>query len=118
MRLQKFSGRLKKPRLYMRLVVGDSMMPTLSNGQLVLFVPKRRLQAGSIVMVRHGGKEKIKRLARIEDDRVYLLGDNAIASTDSRKFGWLDVAAVQGELIWPRRASTQPEELLSTMSKL
>jgi phage repressor protein C with HTH and peptisase S24 domain len=81
------------------------MLPTLAAGQLVLFVA-RSAQVGDIVMVRHDGLEKIKRIARLEHGRVYLLGDNPQASTDSRDFGWLGQETIRGVLYWPKQRST------------
>lgn len=53
-------------------------------------------------MVNHDSLEKIKRIARSEHGRVYLLGDNPQASTDSRTFGWLGEEHIRGVLYWPR----------------
>ncbi len=102
MKLLKSSRRPKKPRFYVRRVVGDSMLPGLRAGQLVLFVACCQLSVGDVVMVRHNGLEKIKRIARLEERRVYVLGDNPAASTDSRQFGWLDLDAVAATLLLPR----------------
>lgn len=33
---------------------------------------------------------------------VYVVGDNAQASTDSRSFGWLQPDEVIAKVIWPR----------------
>lgn len=89
-------------RLQLRRIMGDSMLPTLRQGQLVLFASGHPAKVGDIVMIRHNGVEKIKRVARLEGGRVYLLGDNPEASTDSRQFGWLGVEVIRGVLLWPR----------------
>lgn len=91
----------RKP-LLLRRVIGDSMLPTLRPGQLVLLAAGRRPKVGSIVMISHDGVEKIKRVARLEATRIYVLGDNPVASTDSRQFGWLGLECVEATLVLPR----------------
>ncbi len=108
MKSQTYSGRPKKASnstswLQLRRIHGDSMAPTLMAGQLVLFTSPRSCKVGDIVMFRHNNVEKIKRIARLEGGRVYLLGDNPEASSDSRTFGWLGVEVIRGVLLWPRQ---------------
>ncbi len=106
------SGRPKKPSLakpvglLVRRISGESMSPTYRAGQLVVFAAGRPLHVGDVVMFRHDGKEKIKRIARLESGKIYVLGDNPTASTDSREFGWLGTEHVLGSLVWPRRKTT------------
>ena len=83
------------------------MLPTFRPGQLVVAAaPVRSVSVGDIVMIRHDGQEKIKRVAQLRaDNELYVLGDNPLASTDSRSFGWLPVTMVRAKIIWPRRIS-------------
>ena len=93
----------KKPKLLLvRRVAGDSMLPTLRAGQLVIAVRPYRLRAGMIVIVYHQGLEKIKRITHIDSGKLFVEGDNAGSSTDSRSFGWLSVDVVIGKVIWPQ----------------
>jgi len=101
MKLLKSSGKLKKPRIYIRRVVGHSMSPTLQPGKLVIFVTSKP-KVDSIVMLRHDGREKIKRLALERAGRIYVVGDNPPMSTDSRDFGWLPTDTIIAKLLWPR----------------
>ncbi len=78
------------------------MLPTLRPGQVVVFTRSRKPGVGDIVMITHEGLEKIKRIARAEPGRIYVLGDNPAASTDSRTFGWLGEEHIIGVLQWPR----------------
>jgi phage repressor protein C with HTH and peptisase S24 domain len=107
MKSPKFLPRPRKPRLFLlRRVAGDSMLPALAPGTIVLGVRFRRLRPGDIVIIRHDGMDKIKRIKLVELDRVFLIGDNLQASTDSRDFGWLDKKSILARAIWPPRRRT------------
>lgn len=88
--------------IYIRRIVGDSMLPGLYPGSLVVGVSSRRRRIGDVVMLRHNGTEKIKRLAKIRPDQVYVVGDNPGSSTDSRDFGWLPQEVIFARIVWPR----------------
>jgi SOS-response transcriptional repressor LexA len=78
------------------------MAPTLVAGQLVVGRQTRDLRPGDVVIVSHNGLEKIKRIEKQQGDLIYLLGDNAGASTDSRSFGWLPAKVIIAKVIWPK----------------
>jgi phage repressor protein C with HTH and peptisase S24 domain len=78
------------------------MAPTLKPGQLVIGRQTRELRPGDVVIVSHDGLEKIKRIEKQQGDLIYLLGDNAPASTDSRNFGWVQAKAIIAKVVWPR----------------
>jgi nickel-type superoxide dismutase maturation protease len=99
---QQYSGKQRKRKIKLRRVVGESMLPTLRPGQLVIVGERTTLRVGDIVMIFHDGIEKIKRVARLDAGRVYVLGDNPHASTDSREFGWIGAELVVGKVLWPR----------------
>lgn len=89
--------------ILIRRIVGNSMLPTLRPGSIVIGWSKpRRFKVGDVVIIEHNGREKIKRISELRDDQVFLLGDNPVESKDSRHFGWLDVGAVRARLLWPR----------------
>lgn len=76
---------------------GNSMEPTLRDGQRSLFVrPYRSGRVGDIVLLRHSGELLIKRVTETRDGMIWVLGDNREESTDSRKFGWIDSREVVG----------------------
>ncbi len=87
------------------------MSPALWPGDVIwatgLF---RSLRPGEVVVARHGGLEKIKRITDVHNDRVFLTGDNPAQSTDSRSFGWLNTQAVIAKVVvvWPRRRRVKP----------
>jgi nickel-type superoxide dismutase maturation protease len=71
------------------------MAPTLRHGQQVLVAP-RAPQIGEVALVEHPerpGFQMLKRVARIEEGGLWVLGDSAAASTDSRHFGLVRDAA-------------------------
>lgn len=89
--------------IFIRRVVGNSMSPKLTAGQLLLATPLfRRLHPGQVVIVEHDGKQKVKRIERIKGDKVFVIGDSLRASTDSRHFGWLEYSQIVAKVIWPK----------------
>jgi len=78
------------------------MAPGLVEGQVVVGRQTRELKAGDVVIVSHDGIEKIKRIEHHEGDLIYLLGDNAGASTDSRTLGWLPAKSIIAKVVWPQ----------------
>ncbi len=80
-----------------------SMAPMLKPGQIIIATSRRRpLKPGQVVVLRKNNRELIKRIERIEDGRVFVIGDNPAFSTDSRQFGWLDTQTVVGLVIHPK----------------
>lgn len=95
------------------VVQGDSMLPTLLEGDVLVCIPvlpgvrTLLLRPGRIVVVRHPVRAKVlvvKRLTAVVGDRVEVQGDNRGASTDSRQWGWLPRAAVRQVAVrrWPQ----------------
>jgi hypothetical protein len=72
---------------------------------------RHRLKVGDIVIFYHEEKEKIKRIDKIEDDKLYLLGDHPAASSDSRDFGWLKIDSVIAKVIWPAAPKHRAETI-------
>jgi phage repressor protein C with HTH and peptisase S24 domain len=89
--------------LTIRRVVGDSMLPVLSPGSLIVATGfYAHLKKGDIVIFRHHGIDKIKRIEDIRGQEFYVLGDNASDSSDSRTFGWIPKSTIKAKVIWPR----------------
>lgn len=89
------TGRRRRVR-----VVGDSMRPTLTEGQYVLVDPDRRPEPGQLALANHPDRPDllvVKRVAAVLDDGRYeLRSDNVEAGTDSRTWGPVPAEAVVG----------------------
>ena len=84
-------------------VIGDSMKPTLYEGNIVVYRPTKRRtllpEVGSIVIVEDPLQSNfliIKRVVLIKDSGVELKGDNENESIDSRNFGIVHSAKILG----------------------
>lgn len=72
-----------------------------------LFLRRLSFLPGDIVAVRDPRQTRrilIKRISEINDDKVLVMGDNPLASTDSRTFGPITLDMVLGKVIyryWP-----------------
>jgi nickel-type superoxide dismutase maturation protease len=86
-------------------ISGESMSPTLKNNDIVLVNRLAYLfyspTCGDVVACHdpRGGKVLIKRIAKIENNRYFVLGDNLEHSTDSRKFGMIEKSAIVGKVL-------------------
>lgn len=78
-------------------VYGNSMLPTLQEGQEVLTFNWVKVKVEDIVVVKSG---IIKRIQKIIDNKIYLVGDNKDQSTDSRHFGPIDLDQVIGKVVY------------------
>ena len=69
-----------RPLIRLARVTGDSMTPTLLDGERVLFV-RRGWQVGDIVLANvDGDAPVVKRILRVEAGELYLRGDNVAIS--------------------------------------
>ena len=81
------------------------MAPKLHPGQLILATAFfKKLRPGQVVIVERENKQLIKRIERIKEDKVFVVGDNLNASIDSRQFGWLDQSCVIAKVLRPNLA--------------
>ena len=79
-------------------VNGNSMWPTLRDGDIVRFeiIDSKFLEPNLVVLFKHHFKKEfnlIKRISTIEDGEVFLVGDNPDpnASEDSHNFGRINI---------------------------
>ncbi|MDP6324232.1 MAG: S24 family peptidase [Candidatus Thalassarchaeaceae archaeon] len=79
-------------------VRGDSMWPTLKDGQFVNAIRDAEPLVGDIAVVKHPMKETIliKRIKRIEHDEMFIEGDNPdpLGSEDSHNFGPVSTSSI------------------------
>ena len=103
MKLTRFLKKLNKFKpVVFRQVVGSSMLPRLDEGNIVIASGWfRKLQPHDVVIIKHEGLEKIKRVQHVDKDKLYVVGDNDSFSTDSRHFGWIDNSYVLAKVLWP-----------------
>ena len=85
------------------LVEGDTMLPSLKNGDGDLIDPDAEIAAGDIIIAKHPFKKSViilKRLAEIDENGNYfLVGDNPSESTDSRTFGAISAKHILGKAV-------------------
>jgi len=77
------------------------MEPTLHDGDWILARRDGRAGVGDLVVLEHpqrAGLLVVKRVARIDAEGYWVLGDAPGASTDSRQFGV--VPALVGRVVW------------------
>jgi type IV secretory pathway protease TraF len=77
------------------------MSPNLTPGRIVLGWNIGKPKVGELIIFRHQGLDKIKRVSSIENDAFYVLGDNPDESTDSRSFGYIERGQVVARVVWP-----------------
>ncbi len=88
--------------MFVRRVLGKSMLPTLKPGQLVLAIKDKNPAESDIVIAKLDGREVVKRITAVNNGQYFLIGDNRQASTDSRHKGPVTNNAMLGRVIWPR----------------
>jgi phage repressor protein C with HTH and peptisase S24 domain len=88
---------VKLPVCFYR-VQGSSMLPTFRHGDTLIGWRWGRPRVGRIVVAIRE-RPLVKRIVRINAGEVWLEGDNATGSTDSRHFGPLPISRVEATIV-------------------
>ena len=85
---------------------GKSMEPTIKEGNILFFSRYvDDIEEGDIVIVKTNkkmsdeSKKVVKRVAKITNTNVYLLGDNRNNSKDSRMYGYVNRNLIEGKVL-------------------
>lgn len=81
-------------------VFGNSMYPTLKQGQEVLTFNWGKPKVGDMVVIKKDGREIIKRIHLSSGRGTFVQGDNEKESTDSRHFGPINKSQIIGKVIY------------------
>ena len=82
-------------------VTGQSMSPTLEDGDYVITKKPRQYRAGLIYVINHIDLGRIiKRLQDTKHDRCFFIGDKPNASTPSSLIGAVEKERIVGQVIW------------------
>jgi len=83
------------------------MFPTLKPNQDILSFNwayfGKKPKVGDIVVIKVNGKAMVKRVQNVYDRKVFVTGDNSQESTDSRRFGPINIDQIIGKLIYKSR---------------
>jgi SOS-response transcriptional repressor LexA len=75
------------------------MKPTIGHGLVAIFVRRSNYTVGAIVLATLGGREVVKRIRKIDGDKVWLKGDNPLESTDSDELGPVNINDIKARLL-------------------
>lgn len=89
---------------FTRFKVADSSMePTFKEGDLLLVNRLAYLfrgpRIGDVVVLKDHEMFLLKRVAAANGEKVYVVGDNAAQSRDSRDFGWVKKENIIGKVL-------------------
>lgn len=76
------------------------MEPVFHENDRVLVNAWSKVFPGDHVVCRAEGRILLKKIAHKEEGRFFVIGENRIASTDSRDFGWIARSAILGKVIY------------------
>lgn len=85
-------------------VIGPSMEPTLTNGQIV-WARRAGVRPGALAVFREPDRPalvSIKRIVRVSEEGVWMSGDAPEIARDSRHYGWVPHNFILGTVMKSR----------------
>ena len=76
------------------------MVPNLGYGDELLIRYGASFAVGDVIIFRRSGQNDIKRVESISDEGVFVVGDNTMASLDSRTYGLIRHDQVLGKALF------------------
>ncbi len=86
--------------IYIRKIVGKSMLPNYVEGNIVVFIGLKKIKKGDVILARINGLEQIKRIDKIQNKKIYILGDNLTKSKDSRNYGPINIDMIKAKALF------------------
>ena len=87
--------------IFFRRVTGDSMSPTLSDGQIVIFHQIKNFKVGQIATA-FVDKKVIKRIIKIDGDKIFLGVDDQKHAHNGTFYATVNDKNIDGVVFWPR----------------
>jgi len=82
------------------IVRGFSMVPTLGDRDQLLISYGAPYKVGDVIVFKHQSRIDIKRIENISNEGIFVVGDNELASLDSRSYGYISPGEVLGRAIF------------------
>jgi phage repressor protein C with HTH and peptisase S24 domain len=87
-------------RFGIAVVEGHSMIPTYAPAERVLIWYGAKYKVSDVIIWTNQERLELKRITRIEDDLIFVEGDNKEVSVDSRNYGPIRSAQIIGKVVY------------------
>ncbi len=82
------------------IIEGLSMVPTYAPGERVIVRYGSSFGVGDVVLIAFHDRIDVKRISKIENGLVTIIGDNEAVSIDSRKYGPVQNSQIVAKVIF------------------